>query len=270
MASYLFGPTFLGQMIKGAHEQDPVWQLFKQRNVNTKFDQLDQGEKAITRQLLGSFFLRGGRMPLYSLDNTRLLTQKGRDVYAAESVRIYLEDICDKINENNLYAWYLHLYNSFHWQGATVATLEHTAEAHGLRCVLPFHDSAMIDFLSAMPESWGRGLDLNPTKYPLKWMLRNRVDYPNHLQVGPHAYIYDVNPNFSILGEILHASSFKDVFSEALQKGRFIDWIDSSFFDRLYIDAIIGRYLKGEELHGPEMKDLIELAMQSAISVYGQ
>ena len=218
MASYLFGPTFLGQMQKGVHEQDPVWQLFRQRNGNTKFEHLAEGEEAMTRQMLACFFLRGGRIPLYSLDNTRLLTPEGREVYSKESERCYLEDICEHVNEGNLYAWYLHLYNSFHWQGATVATLEHTAEAHGLRCVVPFHDSALIDFLSAMPESWGRGLDLNPTKYPLKWMLRNRIDYPNHLQVGPHSYTYDVNPNFTLLGEILHGSAFKGVFNACTKK----------------------------------------------------
>lgn len=270
MASYLFGPTFLRQLIKGRHEQDPVWQLFRQRNCNTKFEELAQGEQAITRQLLASFFLRGGRIPLYSLDNTRLLTPEGREVYSRESERIYLENICDKVNKDNLYAWYLHLYNSFHWQGATVATLEHTAEAHGLRCVSPFHDSALIDFLSAMPESWGRGLDLNPTKYPLKWLLRNRIDYPNHLQVGLHSYIYDVNPNFTLLGEILHASSFRGVFTDALQEGRFIEWLDGAFFDRSYIETIIGRYLKGEELQGQEMNDLGVLATHSVIGVYGE
>lgn len=270
MASYLFGPTFLGQFLKGVHEQDPVWQLFKQRNANLKFDKLAQGEQAITRQLLASFFLRGGRMPLYSLDNTNLLTQKGREIYATESDRIYFEDICDQVKKENLYAWYLHLYNSFHWQGATVATLEHTAEAHELRCVLPFHDSAIINFLSEMPESWGRGLDLNPTKYPLKWMLRNRIDYPNHLQVGPHSYIYDVNPNFTLLGEILHGSSFTEVFSEALQSGRFVEWLDSSVFCRSYMDGIVDRYLKGEELRGQEMNDLGVLAMHSVIGVYGE
>ncbi len=83
-----------------------------------------------------------------------------------------------------------------------------------------------------MPENWGRGLDLNPTKHPLKWMLRNRIDYPNHLQVGPHSYIYDVDPNFTLLGEILHASSFKALFDEALHLGGFIDWLDSTVFDR--------------------------------------
>jgi len=269
MASYLFGPTFLGQLITGRYEHDPVWQLFKQRYGTTKFEKLAQGETSITRQLLANFYLRGGRIPLYSLDNTKLLTPEGRILYSSESERVYLEGIVGRIDKDNLYSWYLHLYNSFHWQGATVATLEHTAEAHGLKCVSPFHDSALIDFLSAMPEAWGRGLDLNSTKYPLKWMLCNRIDYPNHLQVGPHSYIYDVNPNFTLLGEILHASSFKEVFDSVLQKGRFVDWLDDNIFSRRYIDLIVGRYLKGEELIGQEMNDLGVLGMHSAIGVYG-
>lgn len=270
MASYLFGPTFLRQLHTGAHEQDPIWQLFKQRSAGTKFDALAKGERAITQQVLASFFLRAGRIPLFSLDNTRLLTAAGRQTYAEESERVYLNDVAGQVTPETLYAWYLHLYNSFHWQGATVSTLEHTTAAQGLRCVLPFHDSAVIDFLSGMPETWGRGLDLNPTKYPLKWMLRNRIDYPNHLQVGPHSYIYDVDPSFSLLGEILHGSSLKPVFTRALQKGGVVDWLDAKVFDRTYIDGIIGRYVKGEELRGQEMNDLGSLAVQSAIGVYGK
>ncbi len=270
MASYLFGPTFLDQLLKGTHDQDPVWQMFKQRNVNTKFDELTQGEQAIHKQLLASFFLRGGRIPLYSLDNSSMLTAKGREKYAAESERIYLEDICGQVTKETLYAWYLHLYNSFHWQSATVLSRDYTAEAHGLRSAHPFHDSAMIDFLSGMPETWGRGLDFNPTKYPLKWMLRNRIDYPYHLQVGPHSYTYDVNPNFSHLGEILHASSLKDMFREALHAGKFLECLDVEIFDHAYINGIVQCYQKNEELRGQEMNDLGALAMHSAIGVYGQ
>jgi hypothetical protein len=270
MASYLFGPTFLGQLCSGAHDQDPVWQLYKQRNGNIKFDKVAAGNVEITKQLVASFFLRAGRMPLYSLDNTRLLTAEGRATYGRESERVYINDICAQVTPETLYACYLHLYNSFHWQGATVSTLEHTAELHGLRCVLPFHDGGVIEFLSAMPESWGRGLDLKPTKYPLKWMLRNRIDYPHHLQTGPHSYTYDVDPNFTLIGEILHASSFKPVFTDALREGRFVASLDPGMFDRSYIDnEVIQPFLSGAELRGQEMNDLAALAMHATIGIYG-
>jgi hypothetical protein len=269
MASYLFGPTFLGQLQSGAFEQDPVWQLYRQRNSTAKFDPPESGEKAVVLQLLSSFFLRSGRMPLYSIDNSRMLSLHGCRIFVSESEQIYLKEASEHVTRDNLYAWYLHLYNSFHWQGATVSTLEHTAHAHGFNCVSPFHDGALIDFLSAMPENFGRGLDLNPTKYPLKWMLRNRIDYPIHLQVGPHSYTYDVNPTFSLLGEILHASSFRGIFTNTLRAGRFVEWLEADVFDRSYIDGIVKRYLNGEELRGQEMKDVSVLAMHSMIGVYG-
>jgi asparagine synthetase B (glutamine-hydrolysing) len=270
MASYLFGPTFLNQLHKNTHEKDPVWQLFKQRYSKTKFDTIAGSEKEITKQLLASFFLRGGRIPLFSLENTPLLTKLGRENYSYESEKTYINEVADNLELDQLYAAYLHLYNSFHWQGSTVSTLERTAETHGLQCVNPFHDSAIIDFLSAMPETWGRGLDLNPTKYPLKWMLRNRIDYPNHLQVGPHSYTYDVIPDFSLVGELLHVSSFNSVFKNSLKDSNFIQMLDSATFNHEYIDGIVKRYVNGEELRGQEMNDIGVLAVHSAIGVYGQ
>jgi hypothetical protein len=269
MASYLFGPTFLQQLQNGAHHQDPVWQLFKEKYNTTKFEDLAEGNLNITKQVLSNFFFRGGRVPLYSLDNNTMLTNVGKSKYSTESESVYINEIVNSITPDNLYAHYLQLYNSFHWQGSTVATLEHTAEAHGLSCVIPFHDRELIEFLSGMPESWGRGLDLKNTKYPLKWMLKNRVDYPIHLQVGPHSYTYDVNPNFTLLGEILHASSFKHEFQKALKKGKFVDWLDSDAFNKGYINQIIQRYLNGEELIGSEMNDLGVVALHSTIGVYG-
>ena len=66
------------------------------------------------------------------------------------------------------YSWYLHLYNSFHWNGGTVETLQMTEDELGIKINLPFRDSRLIEFLAAMPESWGRGLEMRPTKYPIK------------------------------------------------------------------------------------------------------
>ncbi len=269
MASYLFGPTFLRQVLAGNQEQDPIWQWFKQRASATKFDEITANPADRTRQLLASFFLRGGRTPFTSLSNSKLLTDRGRATYSAEMEATYLDRAGREATPETLYSWYLHLYNSFHWQGATVATLEHTAAAHGLRCVLPFHDSRLIEFLSAMPESWGRGLDLNPTKYPLKWMLQNRIDYPKHLQVGPHSYLYDVDPSFSHLGELLFGSSLSAVFKKTLASNALQKKLDSGMFDQAYIERIVGRYLKSEEFRGAEMNDLGSLAFQSAVGAYG-
>jgi hypothetical protein len=269
MASHLFGPTFMRQFLENKHDQDPVWQLFRQRAGKAQFDELADTPAARAKQLFASFFLRGGRLPLYSLTNSRLLTDSGKIAYAKEMEAAYLEEAAATVTPETLYAWYLHLYNSFHWQGATVITRVHAALAHGLRSAMPFSDSRLIEFLSAMPESWGRGLDLNPTKYPLKWMLQNRIDYPKHLQVGPHSYLYDVDPSFSHMGEILFGSSFTPFFKDVLASRKFQQWLDKDTLNHDYIDQVIRRYLNNEEFRGAEMNDVGALAFHSAVGCYG-
>lgn len=209
-------------------------------------------------------------MPLNSLENACLLTRRGQDKYSSQMEGNYLTEAATQALPETLYSWYLYLYNSFHWQTATVLSRVHAALEHGLKPAMPFSDSQLIEFLSAMPESWGRGLDLNPTKYPLKWMLKNKIDYPMHLQKGPHSYLYDIDPSFSHMGEILFGSSFTPVFKDALSSNKLQQWIGEDYFDQKYIQGIVKRYLNNEEFRGQEMNDLGVLAMQSAIGFYGE
>ncbi len=269
MASYLFGPTFLGLLQREEHEQDAVYGFLRGRLGDARLDAPSpDGAAARTRQLLASFFLRGGRFPLFSLGNSRVPTEEGAARYAHEMEEAYLADAARACSHDTLYAWYLHLYNSFHWQGSTVATLALTAEARGLRAALPFWDAGVQDSLAALPEEAGRGLDLNPTKYPLKWTLRNRLDYPFHLQVGPHSYLYDVDPSFSHSAELAYGSSFAPVFREVLGSKRYHDVLDPGLVDVIYLDAIVDRYLGGIEVRGAELSDLLALATIAAIGWY--
>jgi len=268
MASHLFGPTFLRDILSGSHEANPVWQIYRNRSEGITFDEPKNEPESLVRQFLASFFLRAGRLPFYSLTNSRFLTKHGAQEYSHSMEEKYLRKAASEANPENLYSWYLHLYHSFHWQGATVATLEHTLEAHQLRCALPFIDSHMLQFLSQMPESWGRGLDLKPTKYPLKWMLQHRIKYPMELQTGPHSYLYDVDPSFNHLGEIMFGSSFVPIFKDVLKGGHYQKWLAEDYFSHEYIDSIVRRYLSGEEFGGSQLNDLGALAMFSAIGVY--
>ena len=268
MLGYLFGPSFMSRFAAGEVGDDAVYQLFRARASHGTFDAPAGDRTGRVQQLLSSFFLRGNRLPLWSLANTRLLTAEGRATYAGEMERVYLERAATEATPETLYAWYLHLYNSFHWQGSTVATIALTGDLHGLKVEMPFWDAALQDFLAAMPESWGRGLDLNPTTYPLKWMLKHRIDYPYHLQVGPHSYLYDVNPRFSLGAEVLYASAFAPYLKEALRSRAYGGIFDGSVFDLAYIDGIVDRYLAGEQMEGAELPDLILLCWLSAVGVY--
>ena len=268
MASYLFGPTFLSQLQSGAHDTDPIYQLLRGRTGAALFDEPAGTAGGRTRQLLASFFLRGGRMPLWSLRNSRALTADGRDAYTREMESAYLAGPAAAVDAGTLYAWYLRLYNSFHWQGSTVVTLPLTAEANGLRPALPFWDAAVQDFLSGMPEDWGRGLDFNRTKYPLKWMLQNRIKYPYELQSGPHSYLYDVDHSFSHAAELLYASSFTPLFRERLKTKEFAGRFSSEWFDHAYLDGLADRYVAGETAGGAELTDLTSLCLLSMTGWY--
>jgi hypothetical protein len=269
MGSYLYGPTFLNMFRKGQFSSDLIYDLFRRRASGAVFDEPAATDIERRRQFLSSFFLRGNRLPLWSLENTRLLTAAGRRLYTEEIERPYLGRAAEEVSAETLYSWYMHLYNSFHWQGSTVTTIAATGEALGLRMALPFWDTRLHDFLSTMPETFGRGLDLNPTKYPLKWTLRHRVDYPMHLQTGPHSYLYDVDPTFSHAAETLYRSAFATYFKERLRPRAYRKLFGQEFFDVGRMDALVDRYLAGEELQGGDMGDLVTLCWLSAAGWYG-
>ena len=264
MATYLFGPTFLDVLIKGEQDRDPAWQFLTANKPAEFFEDLQSGERNVREQFLKSFFLRGGRMPLAAV-NSPLLTEHGMREFDEQSFVEYFQHVIDAFGSDNHYALLLEFYNSFHWQGSTVATLYHACAENGLKCEYPFLDSDLLNFLSFMPEDWGRGLELRPTKFPLKWMLENRIDYPYELQSGFHSYTYDVDPNFSHLNEIINHSGFNKVFKETLATGRYKKIFAGSFFDHGYIEHIVTSFLDGEEVPRADQVHLMNISMQSLL-----
>ncbi len=247
MAGYLFGPTFLKSMEEGTYKDDIVYNLFRQRVPNGVFDEASDDPVGCRRQLLSSMFLRDVRIPLLSLKNQKIMTEEGARRYSEEMESEYIDQAAKEATPETLYSWCTHLYNSFHWQGGTVSTLAYIADEYGLEMNLPFYDSRIHKFLSAMPESWGRGLELKPTKYPLKRMLE-KIDYPMHLQVGPHSYLYDIDAGFNHAGEFIYKSSFAPYIKEILEKRGYRKLLSPDFFDIQYIDKIVDHYLDGQEI----------------------
>jgi len=269
MANYLYGPSFMDSFVKGKYTNDVIYNLLKSQAAGAVFDKQSTVSDVEKRmQLLASFFLRNQRLPLMSMDNVSQLTQEGRHQYAKQMEMIYLQEAAETITDKTVYSWYLHLYSSFHWQCGTVATLPLTAQAYGFDMHLPFYDSRLQEFLAAMPENWGRGLDLNPTKYPLKWMLKNRIDYPMHLQVGPHSYLYDVDHSFNHAVEMGNYSAFTPVFRELLANHPYHEILSPDVFNLEYIDSIIDRYVNGEEISGTEINVLFPFCWLALIEWY--
>ena len=103
---------------------------------------------------------------------------------------------------NQIYKSYIDIYHYTHWMGSTV---------HGLRVfcpqnyqlIMPFGDPSVLELLRSMPTEYGRGLEIRPTKYPLKKILKDYVDYPLSLQEGKHAYIYDDDQSINIQESVM-------------------------------------------------------------------
>lgn len=265
MMSYLFGPSFLDLLLNDRQDSCPVWRGIRVSESSTVFDEPGVDKLDRKMQLLTSFFLGGRRFPLASRRNKRLLTMNGQRVHEQSMQATYFSKVADTTSPETIYSAYMHLYPSFHWQGGTVQTREVTAFAHQLVLVNPFQDQALVDMLSRAPEDWGRGLELRPTKFPLKWMLQNKIRYPMHLQTGPHSYRYDIEPGFSIGGELLYGSSIRPLFLETLQSGAFTEKLDPEIFDFDYIGDLVRSYSGGNELGGDDLNNLISLAFHAVM-----
>ena len=267
MASYLFGPNFFRLMLEKNAEEDVIYDLLKRQHQGKTFEKLAVTHEDCARQLFASLFTRDLRMPGWSLENSSILTKNGRESYSSEMEEQYFNAPAKVATPETLYSWYIHLYNSFHWQGGTVTTLGYTAEKQGFEMNLPFHDSRLHEFLSEMPESAGRGLEIRPTKYPLKWMLENKIDYPMHLQVGPHSYIYDTDPTFNFAGEFIYASAYTPLIKERLKHRKYEALLSQEYFDLAYMNSIVEHYLAGEEIPA-EKADLSALAFLTLTGWY--
>jgi len=260
IASYLFGPTFLSLIKSGKYVDDPAYKMLINENLDINYDQVVEGESNQVLQLLTSFFLRNGRIPFWSHENIRLLTNKGIKNYTEDMQKTYLNKASNLITEKNIYSWYLYLYNSFHWQGGTVRSLSLMADHYDINSDLPFWDAGIQDFLSTMPENWGRGLDLNPTKFPLKYMLKNSIDYPYEIQNGPHAYTYDTDHSFNHMEEVFLHSKFQGIIKKLLLNKPYHQILDKDHFNLNYIDCLVEKYLDNN-INLEELTDLVPVAM---------
>ncbi len=267
MGIYLFGPTFLQSLLRGEHNKDIVYKVLKGDLHDECFDKSADNISDCMKQLMASLFLRDKRLPLWSIKNAKIFTEKGSELYSSTMNELYIDNFANEITPQSLYSCYQYLYNFFHWQGGTVSSLAFTANKYGFEMNLPFYDSRIQAFLYQMPESWGRGLELRSPKYPLKWTLSNSIDYPIHLQKGPHSYLYDIDPNFSHAGEFIYQSSFTPFIKAELKKRKYMELLSPELFNLEYYNEIVNNYLEGKEVVA-ERTDLSSLIFMTMSDWY--
>ena len=146
--------------------------------------------------------------------------------------------------------------------------MQATAEDVGLKAYLPFWDLRLQELLAIMPERMGRGLDLNPTKFPLKQMLEKELNYPLELQKGPHAYTYDVDHSFNHNEELLRFSSLTENARAILSSGQYESILDPELFDFDYIRNSVKKLTSDQELSAGEREDCVSIFLMLKTGVF--
>jgi len=269
MNCYLYGPTYLRKVIDGTADADKVGIIFRKMNEAVSFREASADATARMRDYMLPLFYGSPRIPF-----AETLANPALTATAVENVRdfpfgVWDPEILGRITPETCYAAYIHLYHSFHSQGSTVNCNKWAMLENGHRWRMPFHDTRIVDILSAAPESWGRGLDFNNVKFPLKWVARNKIDFPYEvLEEGPHSYLYDVIEGFSLFAEIMYRSGVTPWFKEVLAERPYRSILSDTHFDLAYLDGLVDAYLAGREARGPDFNNLVSLALFCATGWY--
>ncbi len=269
MNCYLYGPSFYEKVKRGVEGKDKVYQIFLKMLEGVAFqDKWGSDQERLESYLLPLFY-GSPRIPFAKTLGNPVFTSSTQGKLSQYLLRDLYPNLSKSFNEKTMYAWFCHLYHSMHSQGSTVNLIKHCLEFNGHQWRSPFHDQRLVDFLSQAPESWGRGLDFNHVKYPLKWVAENKIKFPYKLlQEGPHSYLYDTIEGFSILAEITYRSGISVHFKEVLSQRAYRNILAPSHFDIKYLDRLVDDYLAGKEAKGRDFTNLYSLATLSATGWY--
>jgi len=260
MNCYLYGPSFFRKVLDGAHEKDKVFQIFQKMAGNVEFTSAFNDKESIIESYLFPFLYGSPRTPFAKTHRNPLLTDRGQAAIYNFPFREYMPEILSSLSESNIYSWLVYLYHSFHSQGSTVSVQKHAMEYNKHRWRMPFNDCRLIEFLSKAPEEWGRGLDFNNTKYPLKWVAKNKIKFPYELlNEGPHSYLYDVIEGFSLLAEVTYRSGVTDFFKDTVRTRPYKNILGDEYFEISYLDQLVTNYLDGTEMSGAHFNNLVSL-----------
>jgi len=267
MNNYLYSPHFFQKIIKGDYEKDKVFQIFQKMMPGVNFENNFKNKEDLLERYLFPLFYGGPRVPFVKTEVNPLLTSKAQKKILTFPFREFQPQALNSLNQDNLYSWFIHLYHHFHSQGSTVNAHKYPLEKNGHSWRMPFNDYQMIDFLSKAPESWGRGLDFNHTKHPLKWVAQNKIKFPYELlQKGPHSYLYDVIEGFSLQAEIVYRSHLAGYFKKVLAEKPYKKILDPEYFDLTYLDNMVNDYVSGKEVK--DLNNLVSLVNLCTVGWY--
>ncbi len=169
MLCYLYGPTFFRKVLDNTYEEDVVFKIFKWYHSKLTFlntEKMSKEDRIF--EYLFSFMFSPSRIPFAQLENSEFIKEEKFAEFRHWIRTNYLDKIIKKVTPETLYYWLFMMYTDFHWQSPSNIR-KVTESLRNIR--LPYLDYQLLKFFAKMPESWGRGLEINNVKYPLKRVI---------------------------------------------------------------------------------------------------
>jgi asparagine synthetase B (glutamine-hydrolysing) len=244
MKNYLFSPSFFKKIKNNTFSNDTVYKLFRYFNQGKEYFEVNNlsENKKIYYYLL-SFIFSDVRIPFRKVEAKRLIKDAAFRSFEKWIEKEYFQSAVENINENNFYYCLSKLYAEFHLQSPHPRIYR-----TGLKNMrYPYIDSNMFRFLYKMPQSFGRGLEFRPTKYPLKETAKKFLPEKifNILDVGPHSYLSDVE-EINLWNEIFLKGVLYKYFKEKIDFQKCKKVFDAGIFRTDEIGRFITEFKQGK------------------------
>lgn len=250
MKSYLFSPSFFHKVLNNTYQENKVFQFFKYYfgEENFLIEDMDSYFK--------SFMLSAERVPFAKKIGSRFakksLVNKS-DINISENIFLSL---VSNTTQKNLYYSLLQLYRTYHFHSPQIEVKHSPLRKSGSNCKIPFLDSSLVKFMYSMPEDWGRGLELKPTKYPLRYLAHEKWNIPSHIleEAGAHSYIAESDKKWNYSGgswnlasETIYNSVFGEHYKTILSEVKLEKYFSSEYFETELMQKSLDDFIEGKQ-----------------------
>lgn len=258
MCTYLFSGNFLIKSLNSNFFKDEIYNfILKLKNIKVNFKKKDN---LINKKFkfLSPLYLSKNRLPFENIINSEIYKKSGLKLYFDELKNKYFNEVLKKLDKKNIYSCIIYLYQSFHAQSAQVRSMTSAPRVYNIKTATPFRDRDVVKYFEQMPEKFGRGLELKPTKFPLKKMLKN-LNFPREVQIGPHSYLYDTDARWNAKEDIIYNSPASKVFKDIIKKIDLNKIFDSKFFNVNLIKKFTKDYLNNKRCLNKDLDFMFNL-----------
>ena len=245
MKSFLFGPTFLEKIENGTYADDLIYRLFRWHHGLPGRNGASSDPVERYSRYLYDFVFSSERLPLAVNGCPKIFNEEAFKKEYLGTIQTQMKHEIDNMDPERLYSLLTRLYCRYWLKGSNIMRVFYSVGDQGLRPALPYMDVKLIKFLERMPESWGRGLDMNPTKYPLKRFVETRPRFPRDIVARvPHSYLSESDPDIHPLYyDYLCKSTLTDYFKDVLTDRSNLAFLEHPMFNLPHLSTVVDAFL---------------------------